>query len=273
MPRQVPPANTRRRACLPCQRSKRRCDKKVPSCDLCLRKETECSYPSRNLRKGNSLKDRGEQYGRPLPVQPGPSESNASAIYFIAPCIFIQARLGLPRLEIPIPIEVTSLIGETASIHKLASTFFQTVHTWMPIVSKKVFFAHLLNPLAQRQTELSLLAVCMLLCSTSHIDQDRGRNGRTSLYQIVKRYYFEVEATGTFSIHILQAAVLIAVYEICQAIYPAAYLTVGACARYGCVLGIEKLGLDLMGESLGPLSWVEIEERRRVWWAILLLDR
>ena len=71
----------------------------------------------------------------------------------------------------------------------------------------------------------------------------------------------------------LQAAVLIAVYEVGHAIYPAAYLTIGACARYGTMLGIDKLGLDLMGDSLGPLSWIEVEERRRVWWAVVLLDR
>lgn len=273
MPLQVPPSNVARMACVPCRRSKRRCDKKLPSCDLCLRKETECNYPGVSPPSSNSEKDCGEQYSRPLVVRSGPSESNASAIYFIAPRIFLQARLELPRLDMPVPIEVMSLIGDTTSIRNIASTFFQTVHTWMPIVSKKVFSTRLLNPLAGRQTELSLLALCMLLCSSTHIHQHRDSGAKSVLYQIAKKYYFELEATGAFSIHILQAAVLIAIYEIGQAIYPAAYLTVGACARYGYVLGIDKLGRDLMGSGFGPLSWIEIEERRRVWWALLLLDR
>jgi hypothetical protein len=111
----------------------------------------------------------------------------------------------------------------------------------------------------------------MLLCSTTPPDGVSG--AKTTLYHITKRYYFEVETAGTLSIHVLQAAVIIAIYEVCHAIYPAAYLTVGACARYASVLGIDKLGLDLMGDSLGPLSWTEVEERRRLWWAVLLLDR
>lgn len=172
----------------------------------------------------------------------------------------------------PIPVDVASLIGDAASIRSIATTYFQTAHTWMPIVAKRVFFTHLLNPLARRQTELNLLAVCMLLCSNP--PNEGGHSGaKAVLYQIAKRYYFEVESAGALSIPVLQSAVLIAVYEVGHAIYPAAYLTIGACARLGIVLGIGKLGLDLMGDSLGPLSWIEVEERRRIWWAVLLLDR
>lgn len=143
----------------------------------------------------------------------------------------------------------------------------------MPIISKRIFFTHLLNPLARRHNELSLLAVCTLLCSKSSIGLDGSSYAKSAVYQAAKAYYFKVEGVGVLSIHVLQAAVLIAVYEVGNAIYPAAYLTIGACARYGCMLGIDKLGLDLMGESLGPLTWIEVEERRRLWWAVLLLDR
>ncbi|TVY14563.1 hypothetical protein LARI1_G005900 [Lachnellula arida] len=146
------------------------------------------------------------------------------------------------------------------TIRNIATTFFQSIHMWMPIVSKRIFFTHLLNPLARRHNELSLLA-------------DGSSYVKSIIYQTAKTYYFKVEAAGVLSIHVLQAAVLIAVYEVGHAIYPAAYLSIGACARYGCMLGIDKLGLDLMGESLGPLTWIEVEERRRLWWAVLLLDR
>lgn len=259
-----------RKTCLPCRRSKRRCDRKLPSCDLCTRKSIECGYP--DIARGDSQHDYGGINIRPLVLQPFPAESNASAIYFTAPRIFHQARLELPRLDMPIPDDVASIVGDAASIRSIATTFFQTVHTWMPIVAKRAFFIHLLNPLARRQTELNLLAVCMLLCSNSP-NGDGNSGTRTVLYQIAKRYHFEVESAGALSVPVLQAAVLIAVYEVGHAIYPAAYLTIGACARLGVVLGIDKLGLDLMGVSLGPLSWIEVEERRRVWWAILLLDR
>ncbi|KAF5013096.1 hypothetical protein F66182_15216, partial [Fusarium sp. NRRL 66182] len=70
------------------------------------------------------------------------------------------------------------------------------------------------------------------------------------------------------------AGILIAIFEIGDAIYPAAYLTVGACARYGVALGLDKINQDRMGgDHNRAVSWMEIEEKRRAWWGILILDR
>lgn len=98
-------------------------------------------------------------------------------------------------------------------------------------------------------------------------------NGRTELYRIAKQFYFEVETAGLMSIHVLQAGVVIALYELSQAIYPAAHLTVSVCARYGIAPGIDKLGLELMDADNRTRAWIEIEEMRRVWWSVLTLDR
>ncbi len=143
----------------------------------------------------------------------------------------------------------------------------------MPVVSKQEYFAHLLNPLAGRRTELTLLTLCMQLCCTAAVGHDEDRLDVADLYQTAKRFHFELETSGALSIYVLQAAVLTAVYEVGQAIYPAAYLTAGACARYGLALGVDKICLNQTGSDAGSFSWVQIEERRRVWWAILMLDR
>jgi hypothetical protein len=101
-----------------------------------------------------------------------------------------------------------------------------------------------------------------------------GEDGdRTSLYRLAKRFYSEVESTERLSIQVLQAAVCIAIFEISDAIYPAAYLTVGACARYGIAMGLDKVNKDRMGCCTHAVSWIDIEESRRVWWGVLILDR
>ncbi|KAM6506559.1 hypothetical protein FSOLCH5_013533 [Fusarium solani] len=66
--------------------------------------------------------------------------------------------------------------------------------------------------------------------------------------------------------------ILVALYEYSQAIYPAAWMTVGACARYADLLGItsDREDWDLMDKCT---TWTEAEERRRVWWGIYTLDR
>jgi hypothetical protein len=62
----------------------------------------------------------------------------------------------------------------------------------------------------------------------------------------------------------------LALYELGHAIYPAAFLSIGACARYAHALGIN---VSRTLKTRKVLTLVEVEERRRVWWAIVILDR
>jgi len=60
------------------------------------------------------------------------------------------------------------------------------------------------------------------------------------------------------------------VYEVGHAIYPSASISIGACAKYTCALGIDKTGTEGQAHTF---DWVESEERSRAWWAIVILDR
>lgn len=94
---------------------------------------------------------------------------------------------------------------------------------------------------------------------------------QAQLYQDVKSFYHYVEAQNGFSVQTLQALLLIAVYEIGHSIYPAAYLSVGNAARLGYAAGLH----DRTAPQMIPRSttWTEQEERRRLWWGIVILDR
>jgi hypothetical protein len=193
-----------------------------------------------------------------------------AAISFLTPDLFHEARLEIPRLELGIPDEVAVHLGDNQQILETASKFFQM--TWMLIVSRKRYYAAVLNPLSPARRPTVLLALCMKLCCLPL--HDDGGPERISLYRLVKKFYAEVESTQDLCVQVLQAAIFIAVFEIGDAIYPAAYLTVGACARYGIGMGLDKINKARMGGEHNPTaSWMEIEERRRVWWAILTLDR
>lgn len=277
-------------SCFFCRRSKRRCDKNLPTCQLCVKKGLKCSYPYRRGRAASPPRGvHGSESGddsnlaHPEPViaqsnnasqfQPVSSTSSFAvnaAVSFIAPDLFREAGLEIPRLGLGIPDEVSLHLGDSQQVLETASKFFQM--TWMPIVSRKRHLAAVLNPLAPSRRPTVLLNLCMKLCCLS-VNDDEGRK-RLSLYRSIKKFYYEVESTEDLCVQVLQAAIFIAVFEIGDAIYPAAYLTVGGCARYGVAMGLDKINKTrLGGEHNHTASWMEIEEKRRVWWAILNLDR
>jgi len=93
---------------------------------------------------------------------------------------------------------------------------------------------------------------------------------QNAAYIAAKRFFLELELVGVVSIQVLQAGILLALYEIGHAIYPSAFVSVAMCARYTQGLGIDWKSKAHKREAF---SWVEAEERNRVRWAVVLLDR
>ena len=76
-------------------------------------------------------------------------------------------------------------------------------------------------------------------------------------YRVAKACLAYVESSNLFTIRVVQAAVLITFYEISNAIYPAAHLSVGHCARLGQAMGIhdrKRAPQILHTPSMSPLS-------------------
>lgn len=279
-------------SCFLCRRNKRRCDKNLPSCQLCVRKGWKCSYPQRRGQRSDSpphslgsaeaVDDSNSVVAKPPLTHSGTSARNQAAssspssfavtlaISFLAPDLFRETALEIPRLNLDIPEDVVFHLGDRQKLRETARQFFQI--TWMPIIGRKRYLNTVLNPLSPLRRPTTLLALCMKLCCLGVLD-DEGKE-RTSLYRLVKNFHSEVESTEGLCLQVLQAGILIAIFEIGDAIYPAAYLTVGACARYGVAMGLDKINQDRMGgDHDHAMSWMEIEERRRAWWGVLILDR
>ncbi|KAJ9613933.1 hypothetical protein H2200_002069 [Cladophialophora chaetospira] len=219
----------------------------------------------------------------PLPRNTAPSEeqnvvsptkiqqshgSDAVSVYFLDEDIFKRGQMIIPAADLLIPADVSSLVGDSASVQATAAEYFETVHLWWSILSKHSFYSHLLNPLVPRRGDVVLLLLCMKLIvwrpSADNPDP------RTALYFTAKRFHTELESQGAFSIRALQAVILIALYEFGHGIYPSVLSSIATCARYGRALDID---LSPKRRPSHLLSYFELEERRRAWWSILILDR
>ncbi|KAL7935789.1 hypothetical protein V8C35DRAFT_298248 [Trichoderma chlorosporum] len=268
-------------ACLLCRQQKRRCDRSLPTCRLCVRRNVACTYPRHGHITTSAPNNRKAHAKWTSPLAPdeitipqdcgAPHAATANAIRFIEPSVYRDASLGPSSEDIAIPSSITTHVGHPGQIYDIGTVFFSATSLWMPIICRKRFYADALSPISPHRRGLILLALTMkLYCTPASAN---GHNGRRALYQLVKAFHADVEATSTMSVHILQAAVFIAIYEIDQAIYPSAYMSVAACARYGIAMGLNKLMTSPFGDGKPGYSGVEIEEQRRVWWAILILDR
>lgn len=182
------------------------------------------------------------------------------------PQLFAFVQLEIPRLSLEYLItdQVDEIVGGVTGIHAITNSFFQMVHSWMPIVCKKSFSQLLVKRMMEERAELFLLVLSMKLCG-SLVTQ-----ARTDLYELVKQYSTSLERSGNISLMVLQAGVLIALYEMGHGLYPEAYFSVSQCARYGTALGIDK---SIVSNGVASANWSNLEEACRVWWSILVLDR
>jgi hypothetical protein len=187
---------------------------------------------------------------------------------FLDPTILQQNQVEFYETTFRIPGQILGLLGDMDEIRNIASKFFTHVHLWMPFISKKRFYEVYLPSYSKNRPDVTLLFLSLKLL-TSSPPRD-PQNPQTRLYRTVKHFLVEVETSSIFSIIVLQAGVLLALYELGHGIYPAAFLTIGACARYAHALGIKT---KTAASTRRVLTLVEVEERRRVWWALVILDR
>lgn len=192
------------------------------------------------------------------------------AAFFLDQEAFSHARLAVPKLSAPVPAEVLAALGSSQDIARMVNHYFASVHIWLPIISTKRLHSQLASQDYIFNADFTLLLLTMQLLIEDPSDSSFASR---SLYHAAKQYLQTVETGGLLTLKLLQASVLIATYEIGHGIYPAAFLTVGHCVRLGQALGIHDKRTPAPQVIPRPGTWTEQEEIRRVWWAVLLLDR
>lgn len=257
------------RACKRCKLLKRKCDKALPKCEACTKTHFKCIYQDRD---GAPSKRRATSqvslsaHASPLSVSELGSDgitSDFPPVYFLDFELFQRTFTEIPRTWSAVPDELQAL---TKDILEPARFYFRAIHPWLPFLSMKSFYERLLSPFLPRGADVTLLLACVKLVSSVH----EGDNARTSTYVTIKTSLLRAELEGVMTLRILQAWILICVYEIGHAIYPSASISINICAKYVSTLGINETGIDTHGRVF---DWVESEERTRAWWAVVILDR
>lgn len=173
---------------------------------------------------------------------------------------------GLPDLTFGLPPDLAAIATAARSQDEFAAEYFMFIHPWLPFLSRKIFMEKILNPLSPMRPTSMLLIVSMKLITI----RPSATNDSTSLYHRLKESILQLESASILDFRAFQALILLALYEFGHGKYPQAFLTVGYCLRYGIALGIN---MELLRNGRQSLNAVESEEKRRSWWALIILER
>ena len=193
---------------------------------------------------------------------------NFPPVYFLDFEVFKHGRMEIPKSIIPLEPYTKDRFQRARLV---AERYFTLAHPWLPIISKRLFYDLISNPLKPPHADTVLLLSCMDLVTWLPSDSPTETSPKSLSYAAAKRSLLEDEIIGAFTIQHLHAMILVALYELGHGIYPAAYMSIGACVRYGVALGIHPRNASGLNEPSSTL--LEQEERRRAWWAMLILDR
>jgi hypothetical protein len=98
------------------------------------------------------------------------------------------------------------------------------------------------------------------------------QNVQSSVYATIKGHISLLEATDSLSLEFVQARLLLCLFEMDHGLYPAASISIGACARSARALGLQNKWNQIT-VYLDDCARQRAEEEKRVWWEIVNLDR
>lgn len=282
-------------SCRSCRRLKRRCTKELPRCSLCTRVGRACEYPE--LLPHSPLSSpadaqssptvlsgaRTRQYrsrdfsraavsrtpdGSERTTQEGGVAVGAKAAAWFLDSVAMRGRQNLLQ---QVDIEWTQItdilppLGSAEASHIL-SQYRGTVHNWLPCISIKSLTRQLAlqDVVAAADKTAMLYAMKLMACKLSSETDD--------IHSAVLMAIDFCEASSCNSTNLLAAQVLLAFWELGQGLFPATYHSLSRCARSCYVAGLhdKRKATQLLPKAD---SWTEVEERRRLWWAVIILDR
>lgn len=165
---------------------------------------------------------------------------------------------------------VTQMMGDQLTAESIVRYYFGTVNTWFTIVERSGFEPRFGQMWTEPSAETGLLALSMLLIVRAPEDTP-GVSMQNSLYHSIKTLCGLVAAKEPMSIPLLQANLLVCLYELCHFMPQQAYMTLGSCVTISRAFG-------WLSESFWRQDqWIVrprvLKAYSIIWWAMMFLER
>jgi len=173
-------------------------------------------------------------------------------------------------------------------VDDLTARYFQGIHRYFPIVSRPRFHSHLASLGTAPLADFTCLLVAMCLISSCPALERRAkhavpppRSDQGTLYLTARSVYSQVQALVSPSLFLIQAGILLALYEYVCENPGRAFATIADCARMGyaaCIHCCHKSGAESPSTTIGGLSDLspydmQAQEAANTWWGLVTCER
>ncbi|TGO07359.1 hypothetical protein BTUL_0288g00080 [Botrytis tulipae] len=160
---------------------------------------------------------------------------------------------------------------------ELFQIYFEKFHPTLPMIHKGRFYAALNMPTNHKPPVALRYSMMTIAASLS----DNYQGYAEIFYERARRYAeiteMKGQGEGLMCISAVQTWSLISNYEATNAYFGRAWMSTGRCSRLCHMLSLQRLDAEgpFGGKKLLPPSkdWIELEERRRTFWAAYYGDR
>ncbi|KAI1272535.1 hypothetical protein F5Y07DRAFT_379423 [Xylaria sp. FL0933] len=258
------------RVCLTCRKWKKQCDKTIPRCTRCVRKSLRCDYtaPKDDAALFNQASKPQKAAVADIVVLrtdsclPSLTEVGWSLLFDTVhnPLTTQEEARGLSILVQKI------LEGVGTSPVDAAQTFRASIYPWFPILDPEALIRRSESSGDQdANVRSALLILCMHIINQTPC-QHEDHVAHSSLYLAARRLFllFQNSEKSQSSVALLQAGLLITLYECTHGLWDVAYLSLANCIALSQLAGLSYTdGFSSRGDSYG----------RACAWAAVLLDR
>ncbi|KAF4626934.1 hypothetical protein G7Y89_g11226 [Cudoniella acicularis] len=299
-------------SCVSCRKRKLKCDRVKPKCGTCSRLRHECEFPERRRNLGSKRRNMKELEARLAEVetklvsevqsQMAAKETPRADAHlnvigdgmdltmedeFLDTSFDIQQfNFDLQAAGSTFPAEVHSQEVISLGLHEplpsqeimdeLHKIYFEKYHPTIPMLHKYRYLASLDRAPHMRPPICLRYAIWMMAASLT----DKYSSYEDVFYQRARSYLQEAEMKGYgeafVDLYHAQTWGLIGTYEAKKTYFSRSWMSTGRMTRMCHMLGLHRLdgdGTDVKRVLPHPKDFIELEERRRCFWAAFYCDR
>ena len=176
--------------------------------------------------------------------------------------------------------------GAGQSVDDISARYFQGFHSHLPIISRIYFCHNIATSKTAPRADLSILLLTICLITQAPALEYRSGQGvaqavveRQSLYLAVRSLFAQVQVACPPSVPLIQAGILLAVYEYLHSRPDDAFATLAGSTRLAYTARIytgtpyRTKMTPAFGQNAETEFLLEAEEAANTWWGLVICER